>query len=913
MMVRKKILSLVMITVLITSGLAIIGSQSAKADSGEQVHTIDFGISTDIESGVENVYEGELDLFMNSLDFPDYQELPEEWRMGLETWEARTSYNNLFINPAHEGHGTEAMQDAIDERWIDESEEVQWLANNFDGEWTVNPFAHEDIRFTMQYLNRREIVDELLDGFGDPRYSYMDTESEIWQNHFVEALKDEYDMSPEGDIELMEQMIEDAMEEIKENVAFGEVRYEEGYWQYRPPEEDWHDIEIIIVSRTEDWRDDLGEYMVDILQGLGFNARNEYYRMQAPQIVFFGSPEPYDSLRYHIYTGGWISSQAEYYQEKRVSQYHAPWYSFMQTYNIEEHWNYDEEGYTQRVQQLDNLSKELFQGQIESEEEYWEKKIEATQLGFEESVRVFLLTEFEFYPYNPDALLNAVSESIGGYDTYFGPRTMRTDDGVLEIGDDRSQYRTYWDNWNKYGGSEEFYGEYKRRVLREYGSWNHPRTGKPMEVNVYWSEGIETDPYERKGDVEWDYEWTEEDELIENIPIPENAVDYVPEDGEWKTVEEIYESENRTAAVKVTLDVHEEHIWHDGTDFTLQHVMANYAREKRLACHSEEPYLESWEATGGRWYDTIHALEWDEEEGTYTIYGNYTFPIEDKVGDHYATFPEVHPLTYEGWDHMHGESEIYNESGLEEKYDYSMKGDSNWIHQMSPEQNADLVTVLQTLIDEEYLPQYLDEKNDAPIPMNFDDFETQLTSLIDFIDEYGHSFVGVGPFYIEEYTDKHQMSVERWEDYGYPDHYWSEQFLTEEELEPYFEVTITDYDEESYEGKTITVEYELNNTGKTEDKQNLNFTVNGELVETDKNITLSSGENKIGEFTWESTQEGEYEIEIASEDDKDTVNVTVKEEKEEIPGFSPSILLISILTAVIWYRRKVKDRREKKR
>jgi len=1008
----KKLLSLAIIHILITSGLAIIGSQQARADEGEQIHTIDFRVNLGIESHVEEVYEGEQDLFSHSIDGPIYQWLPEEWRMKLDTWESRNSYKNLFINPAHEGHGTEAIQDAIDRGWIDDPGDVRWLANNTDREWTVNPLAHEDIRFAMQYLNRKEIVEELIDGFGDPRYSYMDTESEVWQDHFVEALEDEYDMSPEGDIELMEQMIEDAMEEIKENVSFGEVRYEEGYWQYRPPEEDWHDIEIIIIGRVEDWRNDLGNYIVDIFQDLGFNtSQNLADSATAIPLVFFGEPEPYDNLAYHIYTGDWFSSKAEYYQEDRLSQMYTPWYGFTQTRVEEESWNYDEEGYTERVQRLDSISKELYQGQLENKEEYWEKKVEATQLGFEESVRVFLLTERTFYPYNPNNVIRAVPETINGYDMYFGPRTMFTDNGKLETGFLYGAGPP--GRWNLFGGSEDLRGDYQRRMLREYDSWNHPETGRPMEVNVYWSEGRETDPYERRGDIEWDYEW-DGDDLIENIEISEKAVDYVAGDREWLDRDELIAEgyiEDEYAAVKATLDVHEEHIWHDGSNFSLQDVMAAYARNKELGDDTHRPYLESWDLSQSVWWESIHAIEWNEEDGTYTVYGDYTFPLEDKIGDHYSIFPEVHPLTYEGWNHLHGGDETEYGGIVDEDYNYEPYV-GYWIHQLSPDQNEDLVKILEAMREDGWIPYYLREDTNAPIPINTDELTDQLESLIDFIETYNHSYIGAGPFWIED-LDKYTplvMSLQRHDDYGFPFEgeevkgiefpygYWPAQFevqevrldsietpdrveigeefeasgigyyahlypeleklaltedhlddyrftlrdeyegeilvevtaedidfiqkdgfssfeavistekidiegdytlqlevlgvgeeifttagkivtLSEEVPEPYFEVDIIDYDEETEEGETVTIEYQINNIGDSTAIQDIVFEVDGVQQYSYDDLKLGPNESYIGEFVWE-TQEGDagdYDIEVSSYDDYDTASVSVVE------------------------------------
>ncbi|MFP4184971.1 MAG: CARDB domain-containing protein [Thermoplasmata archaeon] len=124
----------------------------------------------------------------------------------------------------------------------------------------------------------------------------------------------------------------------------------------------------------------------------------------------------------------------------------------------------------------------------------------------------------------------------------------------------------------------------------------------------------------------------------------------------------------------------------------------------------------------------------------------------------------------------------------------------------------------------------------------------------------------------------------------------------------FFEVNIIEYPREVKKDETLTVEYEIYNTGGTEDTQDINFTVDGELVDAHTNITLNPGENKTGEFTWKSDEKGEYKIKIESEDDKSDVTITVKEEDEGIPGFTLHPLIIATLVSLVWYRQKIKDR-----
>jgi len=134
----------------------------------------------------------------------------------------------------------------------------------------------------------------------------------------------------------------------------------------------------------------------------------------------------------------------------------------------------------------------------------------------------------------------------------------------------------------------------------------------------------------------------------------------------------------------------------------------------------------------------------------------------------------------------------------------------------------------------------------------------------------------------------------------------------EEEPEPpepeaYFEVEITDYDDEVEEGDTVTVEFTVENTGDAEGTQDIVFSVDG-AEEDSVEITLDVGDTYSGEFTWEAGEPGDYDLEVASEDDSDSVTVTVEEEpgflEQLIPGFTTVLLMISVIIAVAIYYKK---------
>ncbi|MBS3781262.1 MAG: hypothetical protein KGY68_01480 [Candidatus Thermoplasmatota archaeon] len=99
---------------------------------------------------------------------------------------------------------------------------------------------------------------------------------------------------------------------------------------------------------------------------------------------------------------------------------------------------------------------------------------------------------------------------------------------------------------------------------------------------------------------------------------------------------------------------------------------------------------------------------------------------------------------------------------------------------------------------------------------------------------------------------------------------------------PYFDVAINDYDDPVIEGQTLTVDYNVTNTGGLEDTQDIVFTVedqDGNIVRsvTDQDVTLGPGDTYDQTFTWttEEGDAGEYDVTIASEDDEEVVTVRV--------------------------------------
>jgi hypothetical protein len=94
-----------------------------------------------------------------------------------------------------------------------------------------------------------------------------------------------------------------------------------------------------------------------------------------------------------------------------------------------------------------------------------------------------------------------------------------------------------------------------------------------------------------------------------------------------------------------------------------------------------------------------------------------------------------------------------------------------------------------------------------------------------------------------------------------------------------FDVTITSIESAVTEGETITVAYEVTNTGDVQETQDIGFAVNRTTEDTEPSVTLNGSETFSGQFTYD-TVAGDapaVSVTVSSDDDSAGATVTVNE------------------------------------
>ncbi|MFW5928699.1 MAG: ABC transporter substrate-binding protein, partial [Thermoplasmatota archaeon] len=709
-----RIISIVIIASLLISGVSI---SLASLDGSDNIHSADYEsdenistveditieVRTDRKKALEEVADGKLDVFLRPVKGKTIDNLDNETKENIDTWKEKNSYYTLFSNPAHTVSPYECKVE----------EELQF-----------NPFAIEKVRYAVNFLiNRSKIVEDIYNGHSEPQYLPF-SQSTPSYNHFKDIVKDN-EFTAEGDKQKGIEMITEALySAMNDSELKGELRKGgDGYWEYKPKRKDsFEDIESVGRLGWRDEREEIAEYFSDILKECGIKSYVPKFDYGYGSIVW--STDPAD-LEWSFYTGRWISQPAKYYQSKHLAHMYAGWKGYMPggfVHDPDYKYGYNGTG----NQTLERITKRLYENQIRNIDQYWEYMEKATRIGVDESVRIFLSTKNKYYTYNKNKVKTALTDVITGWSDYFTPRTIYSYKDNLTFAQFSSQGTLYMDNWNEIGGSNDLYGLQHKRMLMDTGAALHPRTGKPIPFRCDWK------TEDNKNQVVKDYHWYENESgsmiLDKNISVPTDAVDYNTTTQRWENVDQ-----NTKSAVKVTYDVKTGR-WHDGHDLTLKDLMANYAFMKELAYkdHENDTWYTQRLGRAKEWYDTIAATKWDEEKDTYTIWGNFTSPVDDEIGKYYTeySFPVVPHQLYEAAQFLvtQNDSFIPTNTG---SYGWENKAE-NWIHWLSKSQGEDFISTLENMTKRNWMPWYLREENNAPITISQNQYNSEINYLIDF-------------------------------------------------------------------------------------------------------------------------------------------------------------------------------------
>ncbi len=644
------------------------------------------------EAGVSRIESGELDAHVFSWDDPElFASVQANADLGYTTFVG--SSDELSFNP---------------------------VGPTFDGTGKLNPFSVAKIREAMNWMiDRNYIAEEIMGGLGLPRLfpivgGFPDYARYIDKARELEAY---YAYNPEKG----EAVITEEMQKLGATLV-------DGKWQFND-----EPVELIFLIRTEDERLEIGDYISNQLETIGFTVTRNY-KTAAEAAPIWRQGNPNDG-QWHLYTGGWITTQITRDQGSNFEFYHTNrgmtnplWQSYVVSAE------YDEI--------CTRLSNNLFDT-LEERDELFRRALELSML---EGARFWLVDGLSFSPFKPDVKVVAdLSGGIQGADLW--SYTIRRD-GVEGGSMTLANASILTENWNPLGGSNQVFDQMIMKATGDQAVLADPYTG------LYWPERIErAEVFAVDGlPIASTYDWMKL-EFVPEIEVPADAwADWDAAEQRFITVGEVYTSTDTvTARTKMVVyfppDLYDVQ-WHDGSQFSLADIVLAWilnwdpAKEaSALYDESQVPALLSFQSH----FKGIRIVQ--ENPLIVEIYDDaYSLDAEAMVNN-YATWMFPFYAFGQGAWHTIGTG-ILAETNSELAFTQS-KADilqTDSINMIGGPSLEILAKYMDQAASESYIPypsvlgQYVTPEEAA----------TRWANLQEWYRRHGHFWVGTGPYYMDK-------------------------------------------------------------------------------------------------------------------------------------------------------------------
>ena len=696
------------------------------------------------ETGIADVGTGKLDAFIWSALGKVYAGMPPEILEQIDFVRCSSTYWAIVVNPAY--NMTKAEELGL----------PTWPIIKVGDKEVFNPFAIREVRYALNWLiNRKYIVDAIMGGSGDVMYGAI-RPSHAAASYFVD-IYEELGLTPSGDLEKAGQMIDDALTywaDIIDDYGYTLEKVSSpdspaGYWWAFNGEI----IELTFLIRIEDERHEEGLYIADQLEKVGIKI-NRYEADRYTLIPIVYGTDPFD-WQWNLYTEGWVSMVNWRFPEDTLMWFYSYDLGFAGFY-LAPGW------ITARNETIEDISWKLYAQLYTDMDEYWELNKELLKIGIQESVRVFVAENWEFFPVNK-RVKNYIFDVTSGLWARWFLMTMQTPTGEATVAEFSSTGALFMSAWNPVGGFLDVYSEVLWMVIHDYGFYVHPLEGEPIEVRnhiVEMEKNYDVDPVTG--------------EIIPKLDVPSDAVIYNSTAKEWVTI-----GEGHKAAVRVRLKIDLSN-WHHGQPMTLTDVIYALAfiYDWSTEDYPGDPFYDpNYEYAAAPWLSFIVGWKFLGND-TYEVYGRYIYKASDRVtADYYSVFPTV------PWELMEGMAQTVVHGGnvTGNVYSWYELAGYEQIDMISPEHLKDVKSSIQTMMDKDYIPAYwngLDEYKPST-----DDADARYNATITWMDEHGHFVISNGPFYLESYDPEHFFAILEafWTDptYPYEPSYWRENvFIT---------------------------------------------------------------------------------------------------------------------------------------
>jgi peptide/nickel transport system substrate-binding protein len=572
---------------------------------------------------------------------------------------------------------------------------------------SFNPFSNPRIREAMNWLiDRNYIVNEIMLGFARPKWFPLNSAFPDYAKlaDVLKILETEYSYNPEK-----------AKTVIFEELTKMGCEYKDGKWYYKGKP-----VVIKALIRIEDQRRQIGDYVSDQLEKLGFTVERMYKSSrEASPIWIRGNPA---DGQWHFYTGGWITTAVSRDDADVWAYFYTPlgrpdplWQAYKPDPIFYE------------------VARKLWNREFKTIEERQELMAKAAELAMKDSVRVWVVDQIVPYLYRKDVTLAA--DLSGGFSTGLWSRTVRFVDkvgGTFRAGN----REVFVEPWNPVAGTNWIYDTVIISATQGAAFLTNPYTGLPMperviNVTVFVEKDVSTT-------VSSDWLTLK---FVDRVDVPADA--WWGYDTKAKKIVTAGEAGVKAAKVRVIAnygDVIGKIKYHDGTTMSLADWVALWPLgfyrvdpDSPLYDAAAVPGFTEWRNLfmGWRILSTSPlVIEW---------YGNFTHPEAEFIATNFVGWPSI------PW-HVTAIGIRAEEKGLlafsTSKAD---KMKVEWMNYIGGPSLKILSEVLDEMINTGYIP-FSEWASQYVKP---DEAKARYQALKNWYNEHKHFWVGDGPFYLD--------------------------------------------------------------------------------------------------------------------------------------------------------------------
>ncbi|MCS7119896.1 MAG: ABC transporter substrate-binding protein [Nitrososphaerota archaeon] len=608
----------------------------------------------------------------------------------------------------------------------------------------LNPFSVPRIREAMNYLIDRDyIANEICGGLAVPRYTVL-TPSFPDYARLIDVCK-KIELQYAYNFDKAKAIVTEEMRRLNATLVGGK-------WYYKG-----EPVTIILLIRTEDERRQMGDYLANQLELLGFTTDRQYKRSAEAAPIWQGDPK---LGLWHIYTGGWVTTAISRDQSGNFEFFYTPRGLAIPLW----------QAYTPDPE-FDNIALRLTKRDFGSWEERNELMARALELSMKDSVRIWVVNRISAWVARNE-IIQTYDLAGGFYGARLWPYTIRYKGqigGTVKIITQAEIPGI--DPWNPLGGSNWVYDTMIYRATFDPAAMPDPYTGlfwpvKFVSAKVYAKTGT---PMTKTLD------WVTLS-FVDKIEVPTDA---------WygwnaTTQQIVYAPQGLEATAKVVVTFRSDLFqqkYHDGTNISLADFIFNYIITFDRADKASPVYDESYVSTAKAFMSYFKGFKIISQNPLICeFYTDNVYPdAEWVVADVTGWFDPTAAFGPSPW-HIVTIGLLAEEKGLAAFT--SAKATKLKVDRLNYIAGGTLTT-LMNMLTEAISKKYIPYENVLKNYLTQDHALARYQALKSWYERRGHFWVGDGPFYLKtvnptahiveieanrEYSDR----ADKWGGFGEP-------------------------------------------------------------------------------------------------------------------------------------------------